>query len=142
MTTVFHSWPRYGRFMEIKQLQQKETSQSQSRLNFLGGSCHNRDNVRASTQFRRESEPQHLKRLFFHNRPIHFCINSTNVIRLIQVSFSSIEINKPLSSPVYSVSRIRFKFRSQFQVIATDQMPDRVESSIISIDSKITDNIT
>ena len=40
------------------------------------------------------------------NRPIHFHINSTSVIRTVkpnQASFSSIEINKPLPDPVDSV---------------------------------------
>ena len=32
--------------------------------NFLGGSFSNRDNVRAPIQFRRESQPQHLKSWF------------------------------------------------------------------------------
>ena len=36
--------------------------------NCLGGSFSNRDNVRASIQFGRENEPQHLKRWFFCSR--------------------------------------------------------------------------
>ena len=72
--------------------------------NFLRGSSSNRDNVRFPIQFRRECQPQHLKGWFFlGNKPIHFHINSTSVIRLVkrnQSSFSSIEINKPLSAPV------------------------------------------
>ena len=37
--------------------QEKETSQ-----NKFGGSFNSRDNVKAPTQFRREGQPQHLKR--------------------------------------------------------------------------------
>ena len=45
--------------------------------------------------------------IFLKNRPIHFHINRTTVIRPVkwnQLSFPSIEINKPLLTPVYSVS--------------------------------------
>ena len=51
--------------------------------------------------------PQHLKRwFFFKNRPIHFHINRTTVIKSVkqnQLSFPSNEINKPLLTPVHSV---------------------------------------
>ena len=68
----------------------------------------NRDNKRAPIQFRRESQPPYLKKSFFlKNRPIHYQINSTNAFRLVKrnwLSFSSIEINKPLPALVLSVS--------------------------------------
>ena len=106
MTTVFREWP-YGRFIEIQNnLRRKKLHRTNQGSNFLGGSFSNRDNVRATVQFRRESQPQHLKRwLFLKNRPIYFHINSTSAIRLVkrnQLSFSSIEINKPLPAPVHS----------------------------------------
>ena len=67
----------------------------------------NRDNVRAPIQFRRERQPQHLKRCFFlKNRPIHFHVNSTSVTRPVkqnQLNFPSIEINKTLLASVHSV---------------------------------------
>ena len=67
-----------------------------------------RDNVRVPLQNGRESQSQHLKILFFlKNRPVHFHINRTNVIRLVkqkQLSFSSIEINQTLPARVHSVS--------------------------------------
>ena len=79
--------------------------------NFLGGSFSSRDNVRAPIQLRKESQHQHLKiRFFLKNRPMHFHINSTSVIRPVKqkkLSFSSIEIIKPLPAPVH-----RIKFRS------------------------------
>ena len=103
MTTVFHAWV-YGRFIEIQSnLRRKKPHITNQGSNSLGGSFSNRDNVRAPILFRRESQPQHLKILFsLKNRPIHFHINSTNVIRLVkqnQLSFSKIEINKPLPAP-------------------------------------------
>ena len=54
--------------------------------NFLGGSFSNRDNTRVPIQFRRESQPQHPKKLLFlKNRHIHFHINSsTSVIRSVK----------------------------------------------------------
>ena len=115
--------------------------------NFLDGSFSNRDNVRVPIQFGRESQQQNLKRLFFlKKRPIHFHINTTSVIRPVtqnKLSFSSIEINKPLPAPVHSVSQIRFKFRSQFQLLPqiTCLITLTIESSIISIDSNVTHNI-
>ena len=62
MTTVFHAWA-YGRFIEIQNnLRRKKLHRTNQGSNSLGGSFSNRDNVRAPIQFRRESQPQHLKR--------------------------------------------------------------------------------
>ena len=93
MTAVFHTWP-YGRLIEIQSnLKRKKLHRTNQGSNFLGGSFSNRDNVRPPIQFRRESQPQHLKRCFFlKNRPIHFHINSTSVFRPVKrksLSFSS-----------------------------------------------------
>ena len=147
MKAVFHKWP-YGRFIEIQSnLRRKKLHRTNQGSNFLGGSFRNRDNVRAPIQFRRESQPQHLKRLFFfENRPVHFHVNSTSVIRPVkrnQLSFSSIEVNKPFLTPVHSISQIRFKFRSQFYLLPQIRclMAFRIESSIISIDSNVINNI-
>ena len=118
MTTVFHAWP-CGRFVEIQSnLRRNKLHRTNQGSNFVGGSFSNKDNVRTPIQFRRESQPQHLKRLFFlKNRVIYFHISSTSVIRSVksnQLRFSSIKLNKPLSAPVHSVSQIRFKFRRHF----------------------------
>ena len=83
---------------------------------------------------------------FLKYRSIHFHINSISIIRTVkqnQLIFFSIEINKQLSVSVHSVSQIRFKFRSQLQLLPQIRylFLFRVESSIISIDSHITDNI-
>ena len=80
------------------------------------------------------------------NRPIHFHINSTSVIRLVkqdELSFSSTEINKQLPALVCSVLTIRFKFRRKFQLLPQIRclIFIRVESSTISIDSNNTYNI-
>ena len=111
MTTIFHAWPN-GRFIEIQRnLRRKKLQRTSQHANFLGGTFSNRDNVRAPIQFRRESQPQHLKIWFFlKSRPIHFHINSTSVTRPVkqnQYSFSSIEINRPLPVPLHCVSQIR-----------------------------------
>ena len=107
--------------------------------NFLGGSFSNKNNVRASIRFRRKSQPQHFKRWFFlKKRPIHFHINSTSVVgpvKRIQVSSSGTEISKPLSVPVQCIVD-QIKVQKPILVVATN----RIESSIISIDSNITDN--
>ena len=115
MTTVFHA-RSYGRFIELQSnLRREELHRANQGFNFLGDSFRNRGNVRAPVQFRRERQPQHLKRLFFlENRPIH--LHSTSVIGPVKrnkICFSSIEINRPLPAPVHSVSWIRFKFGSQ-----------------------------
>ena len=77
---------------------------------------------------------------------MHFHINKTVVIRRVkrkQLSFLSIEINKPLLTLVCSVSLIRFKFRSHLKLLSQIRclITVRIESSIISIDSSITDNV-
>ena len=65
MTTVFHAWYMEYRFIEIRaHLRRKKLHRMNQGSNFLGGSFSNRDNVRAPIQFRRESQPQHLKSWF------------------------------------------------------------------------------
>ena len=108
MTAVFRAWP-YDRFMEIESnLRRTKLHRTNQGCNFLGGSFSNRDNVRAPIQFRRESQPQHLKKMTFPREQTHqFHINSTSVagqVRQNQLSFYSIGINKPLPAPVHSVS--------------------------------------
>ena len=62
MKTVFHAW-MYGRFIEImSNLRKKKPHIMNKGSNFLGGTFSNRDDVRAPIQFRRESQPHHLKR--------------------------------------------------------------------------------
>ena len=98
MTTVFHAWP-YSRLIEIQSnLRRKKLHITNQGSNSLGGRFSNRDNLRASIHFRRESQHRHLKSLFFlKNRLIHFLINGTSIIGPVkqnQLSFSSIVINK------------------------------------------------
>ena len=62
MTTVFYAWP-YGRFIEIYcDFGRNKLHKAFQGFNFLGGNFNNRDIVRAPIQFRRENQPQHLKR--------------------------------------------------------------------------------
>ena len=85
--------------------------------NFIKYNFSNGDNLRVPIQIWRERQSHHLKRWFFlKNRPIHFNCNSTGVIRLVKqtsLSFSSIEINKPLPAPV----QVSSKFRSQLYLL-------------------------
>ena len=66
-----------------------------------------------------EEQSQHFKRLFFlGNRPIHFYINGTRIIRPVKLRkliFSNSAINEPLPAQVYSVSQVRF--RSQLYLL-------------------------
>ena len=65
MTTVFYAW-LYGTFIEMQSnLKRNKLHRTNQGANFHGGSFSNRDNVRAPIQFRRKSQPQDLKRLFF-----------------------------------------------------------------------------
>ena len=56
MTTVFHAW-LYGRFIEIQNnLTREKLHKTNQGSNFLGGSFSNRDDIRASIQFRRKRQ--------------------------------------------------------------------------------------
>ena len=83
--TVFHAWS-HGRLVEMQiNHRRKKIHRMNQGSNFLKGSFSNRDNVRASIQFRRESQPQHLKRsVFLKSRSIIFHVNRTSVIRLVK----------------------------------------------------------
>ena len=147
MTTEFQPWP-YGRFVEIhSNLRRKKLHKTNQGSDFLGGIFSNTNNARALIHFRGKCQPQHLKKWFFlENRPIHFQINSTSVIRPVKwnklrAEFSNIEINKPRPatsrpSPQCLVNLIQVP--KPILVATTDQTPDHtVESGIISIDSNI-----
>ena len=85
MTKVFHVWS-YGSFIEIhSNLRRKKLYRMNHGPNFLGDNFSNRDNVRASIQFRRESQPQHLKIwFFFKNRPISIPTSAASVLLDLQ----------------------------------------------------------
>ena len=56
MTTVFHARAD-GIFIKIKSnLRRKKLHKMNQGANFLGGSFSNRDNIRATIQFRREKQ--------------------------------------------------------------------------------------
>ena len=105
ITLVFHTWYIYK---DIEQPQEEKLHKTNQGSNFLEGCFSDRDNVRAPIQFGRKNQSQYLKRSFFlKNKPFHFHINTTSVIRPIkqnQLSFFSIEINQLLPAPVNSVS--------------------------------------
>ena len=72
--------------------------------NFLGGSFGNTDNVRTPVQEKKKKRAPASYRLFFlKNSCIQFHINSTRVISLAKqkkLSFSNMEISKPLPAPI------------------------------------------
>ena len=146
MTTVLHTW-LYGRFIVIQSnLRRKKLQRTNQGSNFLGGTFSNRDNVRAPIQLRRESQPQHLKRwLFLKYRPIHFHNSTTSVIsRSNETSWVFLAL-KPTShfQPQSTVPRWSdscSEANSSYCHIRC-LITLRVESSIISTDSNVTDNI-
>ena len=85
MTTAFHASP-YGRFIEKENtFKKKKLHRTNQGSNALESNFSNRDNGRIPIQFRRERQTEHLKRsFFFKNRPIHFHINSTRVIKPVK----------------------------------------------------------
>ena len=92
VTTVFHRYLNGG-FIEVQsKLRRKKLHRMNEGTYFLEGILSNRDNVTAPIQFRREGQPQHLKRwIFLKNRYIHFHINRnqrylTNHTKLLEFS--------------------------------------------------------
>ena len=75
----------YGSFKKIQSnLRRKKLHRTNQGSNLLGSSSSNRDDVRSPIQFRKKIQPKHLKKLIFlKNRPIHFHINITDVIRKV-----------------------------------------------------------
>ena len=141
MTTVFHV-RMYGTFTEIQSsLRRKKLH----RMNFLLGSFSNRDNARVPIQFRRKRRHQHLKRwIFLKNRPIHFHINSTSVIRPAKQN-KTIWVFPALKSTSHFLHQSTcppVQVQKPILDVTTGQMSITlgVESSTISIDSNIIDN--
>ena len=98
--------------------------------------------------FRRETQSQHIKgSFFFQSRLSIFTLIAPELLdqsnKNLSLSFSSIEINKPFSVPTYSVLWVRSKFRRLFLLLSEMRclITITAESSIISIDSSITENI-
>ena len=118
MTIVFHAW-LYGIFIDVQSnLRRKKLYRTNQGCNFLGSSFRNRDNVRGPIQFRREIQPQHLKRCFFlKNRPIHFLTNNTSVVDWSNETsgvFPALKSTSHFLSQSTESCQIRFRFRSQF----------------------------
>ena len=97
-----------------EQSQEKESLQNESRLQYCGDSFSNRDNARANLE--EKVNPSILKDDFRQERT-HLFLHQQNQCYQTGQSFSSIEINKSLPASVHSVSQIKFKFRSQFQLL-------------------------
>ena len=129
-------------------LRTKKLHRMNQDTSFLGSSLNDRDNVRALIQFGKESQPQHLKRLFFiKNRPIHFHINSTSVF---SQSNETKWVYPALESTSHFLPQCTVSCRWDSSSEANSSCCHRsdawlhlvrVESSMISIDSNITDDI-
>ena len=153
MTTVFHARP-YGRFIEIKSnFARKKPRRTNQGYHFLDGSFRNGDIVIAPMQFRRERQSSEEKDRSSEDKTwkilsleqIHpFHINSTKVI--IPVKRNKLSFLPPLNStslflPQPTVSR-RSEPTSEDNSSCCQKIRClitlRVESSIIIIDSNIT----
>ena len=106
MNTVFHAWP-YGRFIEIR-----ATSGERNFIEWIKAPIFLEAVLAIETMQEPQSSleekvnPSILKIIFPHEQT-HPRDNSTSVIRPVKqskLSFSSIEINKPLPASVHSVS--------------------------------------
>ena len=86
---IFLSLAKYNLLMEIQSnLRRKKLHRLNYGSNFLGGGFSNRENLRAPVQFRRVSQPQHLKRRFFLRIDASIFISySTSVIRPVKSSW-------------------------------------------------------
>ena len=88
-----------NRFINLLSSLEKEPIGSKNQLhrtnqvsNFLGGCFSNRDNVRASIQFRSEGLSHYLTwRFFLNKRLTHFHINSTRSIRPVKWLFQALK---------------------------------------------------
>ena len=121
MTTVFHAW-LYGRIIDSEQSQEKETSQNESRLQLFGRQFQQQSKSSKSpnTIQKRKSIPASYKMIFLQEKTHPFLHQQHQCYQTSQtksVNFSSTEIEKPLPAPIHSVSQIKFKFRSQFQLL-------------------------
>ena len=123
MTEEFHAL-LYGRFIKIQgNLRRSTLHRTNKGSNFLGGSFSNRDNVRAPIQFRREGQPQHLKKWFFlKNRAIHFHINSSSINRL--VSRNQHWNQQSTSCPSSRCLVDQIQVQKPILIAVTDPMPD------------------
>ena len=143
MKTVFHAWWD-GRFIEIQSnLRRKKLHRTNQGSNFLGGKFSNKDNVRVPIQFRRESQFQHLKDEFSSRRDSSILISIAPVLfdqsnKTSWVFPALTSTSHFLPSPQCLVDHI--PVQKPILVVAADQMPFRVQSSNINIDSYITHN--
>ena len=143
MNTVFHT-KIYGGFTEVKSnFWGKKLHRTNKGSNLLESSFCNRDNARTPIQFRRERKFQHLKRYFTLRAGPHIFTSIAPKLLdwLNKLNFFSIEINKLLPGQVQCLI-CHIQVEKPTLVEATNQTPDcTYNSSIISRDSSITDNI-
>ena len=147
MATALHA-RQYGRFIQRYRAITRERKLFQGTnktFNFAEGSFSYNSSIRVLIQFRRKIQTQHPKGSFFTQEQTHsFSHQQHSVIKTVKqnkLSFSSIEVNKPLPAHFQSVWQITFKLRSQFQLLSQIRclIALRVVRSIIGADSNITD---
>ena len=112
MTTVFHTW-LHGRFIEIQSnLMRKKLHRMKQDSNFFWRQFFsNRDNVRASIQFRRENQLQHLKR-YFSSRTDLFIFNSSLAPVLLDWSNKTSRVFPALKSTSHFLPQSTVSHRS------------------------------
>ena len=121
MTIVFYAKP-YGGFMEIKsRLRKKKTLARTNQDSNILGIYFRRNNVGNQLNLKEKVNLDILRLFFIKIRSIHIMSNSYSTNQ--SSFFPSVEINKPLSTPIRNL--IKFK----------------VESTTISINSYIKDSI-
>ena len=133
MTTVFHA-RLYGRFIEIQSnFRRTKLHGTNQCANLPQGSFSNGENIRAPIQFRRQRQPQPVKRSFFFKRSIDFHMNSTSGFRVVKRNeLSFFGINKPFPAPLHSVSQIRFSSVAIFSCFHRSEAWSQLEYRVVS----------
>ena len=116
--------------------------------NFLGVSFSNRDNARTPIRFRKKKDNPRILKNDFSSKADPSISTSTGPMLLDWSNktswvFPTILINKPLPAPVHRVSQVRFKISGQLYLLPQIRCLITLweKSSMINIDSNITDNI-
>ena len=133
VTTVLHT-RAYGRFIEIQSnLRRNFTERIKAPIFLEAVLAIEIERLQESqSNLEEKVNPSILKDDFSPrtDRPIHFPINSTSVIRSVkrnQFCFSSIEINKPLPAPVQCLAG-QIQVQKPILLVATDQMLDQTQN--------------
>ena len=126
MTTVFRPGS-YGIFIEIQNnLRRNKFHRANKDSNFLGGSFGNRDNEEPQSNLEEKDNPSILEDDFSSRKdPSIFTSIAPALwpVKWNQLSFSNVEINKPLLATVQNFLVDKIQVQKPVLVAATDQMP-------------------